>query len=140
MERAVIKGKANHKNRKLHELSIIFCYACCRTPTVPFYCFDLMLCKILDIIFKKFIKREQKQTNTWYTLLNKLMQTTKKIIFHVCACIVRLQVLVCYVNTRLQRNINIFREKVRDWVLSLIRTMYRDTSKDVSQCKNLGLF
>ena len=32
----------------------------------------------------------------------------KKLKFHACAYIVRLQVLICYVNTCLQRNINRF--------------------------------
>ena len=36
------------------------------------------------------------------------MQTTKTMIFHVSAYIVRLQVLICYVNICLQRNINRF--------------------------------
>ena len=62
MERPVIKGKTNHKNRKLHELSITFCYACR-------YCFDLMLCKKTDIIFEKNSERGQMQTKTLYNLL-----------------------------------------------------------------------
>ena len=33
------------------------------------------------------------------------MQTTKNMTFHACTCIVRLQVLICYVNTHLQ-NVN----------------------------------
>ena len=37
-----------------------------------------------------------------------LMQTAKKIIFHASAYIVRLQVLICYLNTCLQRNIRRF--------------------------------
>ena len=36
------------------------------------------------------------------------MQTPKKMIFHAFTYIVRLQVLICYVNTRLQRIINRF--------------------------------
>ena len=67
-----------------------------------------------------------------------LMQSTKNMTFH--ACIVRVQVLICYVNTRLQRIFNRFCQKVSVWVLFLIRAMYWDTSKDVWQCKNLGFF
>ena len=76
MERPVIKGKANHKNKKLHELSITFCYVCC-LPAVrlrllstdaPLYCFDLMLCKNVDFIFEKVSKREQMQSKTLYNL------------------------------------------------------------------------
>ena len=36
------------------------------------------------------------------------MQTAKNMIFYACAYIVRLQELVCYVNTFLQRNVNRF--------------------------------
>ena len=36
------------------------------------------------------------------------MQTTKKMLFHASAYIVRLQVLICYVNTCFQRIINRF--------------------------------
>ena len=35
----------------------------------------------------------------------KFMQTPKNMIFYASTYIVRLQVLICYVNTRLQRNI-----------------------------------
>ena len=37
-----------------------------------------------------------------------MMQTTENLNFHACACIVRLQVLISNVNTRLQRIINRF--------------------------------
>ena len=37
-----------------------------------------------------------------------MMWTTKNITFHVGACIVLLQVFICYVNTCLERNINSF--------------------------------
>ena len=47
------------------------------------------------------------QTKTLYNLLSYINANYKKMIFRVWACIVRLQVLICYVNTRLQRIINI---------------------------------
>ena len=78
MERPVIKGKANYKNRKLHELSITFCYVCCRTPTAPLYWFDLMLCKNIDFIFEKVSKREQMQTKTWKSLFIYINADYKK--------------------------------------------------------------
>ena len=39
------------------------------------------------------------------------MQTTKCMIFHACAYFVRLQVLICYINTCLQRMIDSFCKK-----------------------------
>ena len=60
-----------------------------------------------------------------------MMQNTKNKTFHACACIVRLQVLICYVNTPLQRIVKRFCSKVRVSVLFLIHEMYGDTSKDV---------
>ena len=39
------------------------------------------------------------------------MQNTENMIFHACACIVRLQVLICYVNTCWQRIISRFFKK-----------------------------
>ena len=78
MERPAIKGKANHKNRKLQELSITFCYVCYRTLTVPIYCFDLMLCKNIDFIFEKVSQGEQMQTKTWYNLLIYINADYKK--------------------------------------------------------------
>ena len=66
------------------------------------------------------------------------MQTTKNMTFH--ACILLVQVLIWYVNTRLQCIFNRFCWKVPVWVLFLIRAMYWDTSKDVWQCGNLGFF
>ena len=36
------------------------------------------------------------------------MQTTKNMIFHAYACFVRVQVLICYVNTRFQSIFNRF--------------------------------
>ena len=67
-----------------------------------------MLCKNIDFIFEKVSKREQMQTKTWYNLHIYINADYKKMVFYVCACIVRLQVLICYVNTRLQRIIIIF--------------------------------
>ena len=47
-------------------------------------------------------------SKTLYICTFTLLWTTKNITFHACACIVRLQVLMCYVNTCLQRIINSF--------------------------------
>ena len=41
-----------------------------------------------------------------------MMQTPKEMIFNACAFIVHLRVLICYVNTCLQRLINRFIKKV----------------------------
>ena len=48
------------------------------------------------------------QTKTLYNLFIYIDADYKKMISHVWACIVRLQVLICYVNTRLLRIINSF--------------------------------
>ena len=52
------------------------------------------------------------------------MQTTENMTFHAYACTVRVQVLICYVNTRLQRIFNKFCLKTPVSVLFLIRAMY----------------
>ena len=46
------------------------------------------------------------QTKALYSLHIYIATDYKKMTFHDCACIVRLQVLVCYVNMCLQRIIN----------------------------------
>ena len=78
MEKLVIKGKANQKNKKLHEMSIVFCYACCRTPTAPYYRFDLCYVKILILFSKRVSRREQMQTKTLYNLLIYIDEDYKK--------------------------------------------------------------
>ena len=84
-ERPAMNGKANHKNKKLHGMSITFCDACR-------YCFDLRLCKILILISKKLV-REIKEHKCYQkhgiTCTIIMMQTTKNKTFH--ACIVRVQ-------------------------------------------------
>ena len=44
----------------------------------PLYCFDLMLCKNVDVSFKKVSKREQMQTITMYNLLIYINADYKK--------------------------------------------------------------
>ena len=131
-KRPAIKGKANLKKRKTARAVNHFLLRL-RIPLWP-----NAIVKIL-IFFEKVSESEQMQTKKHcITCLFTLMQTTKKFIFHVCAWGVPLQVLICYVNTRLLGIIDRFCWKVRDWVLSLIRAMYWDTSKDVWHFKNLG--
>ena len=61
------------------------------------------------ILFSKMLVRENKcKSNHCISCTFTLMQTTKQLIFHVCACFLRLQVPFCYLNTRLQRIINSF--------------------------------
>ena len=78
MERAVIKGKANHKSKKKTtravNLSITFCYACGD-------CFDLMLCKNVDFFSKKLVRENKCKQKLCITCLVTIMQTTKKVDF-----------------------------------------------------------
>ena len=133
----IIKRKTRHKSKdkpwkeKLHELSITFCDTC-------FYCFDLMLRKILIPISKGLVREYKCYQNHGISCTFTLTQSTKNMTFH--AYIVRVQVLISYVNTRLQRIFSRFCQKVSVWVLFLIRAMFWDTSKDVWQCENLGFY
>ena len=67
-----------------------------------------MLRKIVDFFVEKISNREQMQTKTLFNLLINSDANYKKDNFSRYACIVRLQVLICYVNTRLLRIIERF--------------------------------
>ena len=71
-----------------------------------------MPCKNFDFFFVKVSKREQTQVKTLYTLLIHIDVDYKKKIFYVGAYMVILQVLICYVNTRLLRNTKRICQKV----------------------------
>ena len=89
-----------------------------RTPSAPFhlrfpsaaplYCFDLMLCENIDLSSAKVSWRLQIISKTLYNLQVYIDADYKKKTFYACASIVRLQVLICYVNTFLQRIIDRF--------------------------------
>ena len=134
MERPVIERKANHKNKKLHELSITLCYVCG-------YSFDLKLCRKIDFIFEKISKREQMHTNTLYILpfyidadYKKRWFFTSAPVFYACRYSFVTSIHVCCVLSME------FIKKIWDWVLSLIRAMYWDKIRDVWQCKTLGFY
>ena len=82
-------------------MSITFCYACG-------YCFDLLLCKEIDFKLQKLFGEYNFQEKLCINCTFKFMQTTKILIFYASGYIVRLQVLICYVNTCLQCNFNRF--------------------------------
>ena len=94
-----MKGKANR--RKKHCTS---CQSLSLTPadTVLTQCYV----KILILISKNLVREYKCYQKHGITCTFTLMQTTKNMTFH--ACIVRMQVLICYVNTRLQRIFNRF--------------------------------
>ena len=104
-----IKGNTTQKRKdklekeKPHELSITFCCDCA-------YCFDLMLWKNIIIIFfpKKLVTERKYFQNHCKTCTFTLMQTKKNNDFYTYASLVRLQVLICCVNTQLQRIFNWF--------------------------------
>ena len=109
-----VKGKTNHKRQN--------CTSCQTLSVTP--ADTVMLCKKIDFVFEKLVRENKCKQKHCITCLFTLMQTAKKMIFHFCACIVRLQVLICYVNTCLQRIISRFCSKVRNRVLFLILAMY----------------
>ena len=67
-----------------------------------------MLCKKTEFKLKKLVREYNCLEKPCINCTFKFMQTPRKMIFHAYTYIVRLQVLICYVNTRLQRIINIF--------------------------------
>ena len=103
-KRPGVKGKANHKKQNCTS-----CQSLSVTPpdTVSTEC----NIKIWSLFSKKLARESKCKQKHCITCRFTLMQTTRKMIFHVCACIVRLQVLICYVNTRLQRFFNRFSKK-----------------------------
>ena len=96
-----IEGKTSHKRKAIHKTKNC---TCCQSFSDTL-ADTVMLCKNIDFIFEKFGKREQMQTKTLYNLLIYNNAEYKKDDF---SYIVRLQVLIGYVNTRLQRIINMF--------------------------------
>ena len=78
------------------------------------------------IFFSKMVVTENKfKQKHCISCTFTLMHTTKKMIFDACACIVRRHVLICYVNTCLQRNKIRFFKKVLS-VVSDPRNVLRD--------------
>ena len=57
---------------------------------------------------KNLIRENKCKQKHCITCTFTLMQTTRKMLFHACAYIIRLNVLICYVNTCLQRIDNRF--------------------------------
>ena len=128
-KRSAIKTETNHKRKNCTS-----CQSLSVTPadTVLTYCYV----KRLIWISKRLVREYKCYRKHGITCTFTLMLSTKNMTFH--ACNVRVQVLICYGNTRLQRIFNIFCQKVLVWLLFLIRAMFWDTSKDVWECENLG--
>ena len=79
--------------------------------------------KIEFTIENQLVKRKFQQ-KPFLTCICTLMQTTKMIVCHACAYILRLPVLICNVNRYLQRNPIRLCHKVRVRVLLLVRARY----------------
>ena len=95
-------------NHSLLQLSITLCCACFCPLALPYTVLTYFNVERL-IFFSKILVREKKcKQKHCISCTFTLMQTANKLIFHACACVVRLQVLICYVNTRLKRIINRF--------------------------------
>ena len=62
-----------------------------------------MLCEDFDFSFEKDSQRVQMLSKKLYNLHIYIDADYKMMTFYAFACIVHVQVLICYVNTRLQR-------------------------------------
>ena len=64
-------------------------------------CYSISVTAADTVLTQCYVKKTADNVTCTFTL----MQTTKTMNFHAYDCTVRLQVFICYVNIRLQRNI-----------------------------------
>ena len=94
-----MKGKANHQKKNCTSFQLL---SVTPADTVLTQCFV----KILILVSKNLVKGYKCYQKHGITCTFTLMQTTRNLIFHIC--FVRVQVLIGYINTRLQRVFNSF--------------------------------
>ena len=93
-EKPTMKGKADHEKK-----NCTGCQSFSLTPadTILTWCYV----KKMVLNSKKLVREYKFNEKHGITCTSTLMQTRKNMTFH--PCIVHVQVLICYVNTRLQR-------------------------------------